>query len=56
VGLLSVSLFRYPPSSKYVKSLLPSLFKREEFPLFGKGLDETHRPELLEGEGLGGIF
>jgi len=38
------------------KSLLPSLYKREEFPLFGKWFDETHHPELVEGEGLGEIF
>ena len=25
-------------------------------PLFGKWFDETHHPELVEGEGLGEIF
>ena len=32
------------------------LYKREEFPLFGKWFDETHHPELVEGEGLGEIL
>jgi hypothetical protein len=39
-----------------VKSLLPSLFQREELPLFGKWFDEAHHPELVEGEGRGKIF
>ncbi len=33
-----------------------SLYKREELPLFGKWFDETHHPELVEGEGRGEIF
>jgi len=28
-----------------------SLYKRGELPLFGKWFDETHHPELVEGEG-----
>jgi hypothetical protein len=32
------------------------LYEEEEFPLFGKWFDETHHPELIEGEGLGKIF
>ena len=33
--------------------LIPALPKREiVIPLFGKGFDETHHPELVEGEGL----
>jgi len=26
------------------------LYKREELPLFGKWFDESHHPELVEGE------
>ena len=33
------------------KSLLTSLCKGEELPLFDKWFDETHHPELVEGVG-----
>jgi len=32
------------------------LWRRTELPLFGKWFDETHHPELVEGEGRGEIF
>jgi len=27
-------------------------YEKREFPLFGKWFDETHHPELVQGEGL----
>jgi len=37
--------------------LIPPLPKGEiVIPLFGKGFDEAHHPELVEGEGRGEIF
>ena len=53
-GLTNQAIIVWTPETE---SLLPSTFcKREELPLFGKWFDETHHPELVEGEGRGEIL